>query len=119
MDGGKKILLRKSTQPVRPARHEVPPLHECLAKVIESNDARTTMGLDGAEGGEPFIVPGLDVETHCRIVGLVAAELLSRMSPAMRASLFPDGSELIAAAHDVGKINPHFQEKIRRALFDG
>jgi CRISPR-associated endonuclease/helicase Cas3 len=30
--------------------------------------------------------------------------------------LFPKGTELVAAIHDVGKINPHFQEKIRRNL---
>ncbi|MBI9096630.1 MAG: CRISPR-associated helicase Cas3' [Sphaerochaeta sp.] len=32
--------------------------------------------------------------------------------------MFPNGVELIAAAHDIGKINPHFQEKLHRLLPD-
>lgn len=50
------------------------------------------------------------------IVGLVARELLSRFPSVIRNKLFPEGVELVAAVHDIGKINPHFQEKIRRVL---
>ena len=57
---------------------------------------------------------GRDVLTHCLIVGKVARELMNRMPDKLRKALFPDGSELIAACHDVGKINPPFQEKIYR-----
>ncbi|MGH8684725.1 MAG: HD domain-containing protein, partial [Nitrosospira sp.] len=32
------------------------------------------------------------------------------------AELFPDGAELIAAAHDIGKVSPTFQKKIYTAL---
>ena len=61
-------------------------------------------------------MPGVSVETHCRIVGFVARELLSRLPAWLRECLFPPGSELIAAAHDVGKVSPAFQEKIHRDI---
>lgn len=62
--------------------------------------------------------PGLDVETHCKIVGTVARELVNRFPNPIREMLFPEGVALIAAAHDVGKVNPHFQEKLLRLLPD-
>ncbi len=77
------------------------PLKDCLAKTIR------------LESGKK---PGVSVETHCRIVGHVARELLSRLPVWLRECLFPDGSELIAAAHDVGKVSPTFQEKIYRDI---
>ncbi|MFH1395620.1 MAG: CRISPR-associated helicase Cas3' [Candidatus Omnitrophota bacterium] len=67
---------------------------------------------------------GVSVETHCKIVGHVALRLMKRMPEWLRDSLFPKGSELIAAAHDIGKVSPTFQEKIfcdlgiRRNLID-
>ena len=39
-----------------------------------------------------------------------------RMPHWLRDALFPDGSELIAAEHDVGKVSPTFQNKIYMAL---
>ena len=59
---------------------------------------------------------GIGVLTHCKIVGLVAQELIRRQPDWLRDTLFPLGSELVAAAHDIGKISPGFQEKIYRAL---
>lgn len=73
------------------------PLNKCMAKTIRLSSGNR---------------PGVSVETHCRIVGFVARELLSRLPAWLRESLFPKGSELIAAAHDVGKVSPAFQEKI-------
>lgn len=58
------------------------------------------------------------METHCKIVGTVARELVNRFPASVRELLFPEGVELIAAAHDVGKVNPHFQEKLHRLLPD-
>lgn len=55
---------------------------------------------------------------HCCIVGEVARELLVRMPSFLRTTLFPDGSELVAAAHDIGKVSPTFQEKIYRGTDD-
>ncbi|MBV5304899.1 MAG: CRISPR-associated helicase Cas3' [Chlorobium sp.] len=59
-------------------------------------------------------VAGRGVVDHCNIVGEVAKELLARMPVFLRAALFPDGSELVAAVHDIGKVSPTFQEKIYR-----
>ncbi len=59
-------------------------------------------------------VLGRTVFSHCYIVGAIARALLSRLLPNLRRDLFPVGSELVAAAHDVGKVSPTFQEKIRR-----
>ena len=89
----RKNSVPKNSQPLN--------LQDCLAKTSREN-GRT--------------IPGLDVETHCQIVGLVAAELIRRMPAQMRELLFPPGAELIAASHDIGKVNPLFQEKIRRSL---
>ncbi|MBF9014133.1 MULTISPECIES: CRISPR-associated helicase Cas3' [unclassified Oceanispirochaeta] len=61
-------------------------------------------------------IPGVDVATHCKIAGLVACELLSRYPVELKDRLFSEGSELVVALHDIGKINPMFQEKIRRNM---
>ncbi len=58
--------------------------------------------------------PGRSVEDHCYIVGEIAKALILRYPEALR-GLFPPGSELAAACHDVGKISPTFYEKIRQA----
>lgn len=70
--------------------------------------AKTFLRLDGR------IEAGRDVLAHCLIVGSVARELIRRMPASVRA-LFPEGSELAAAAHDIGKVSPTFVEKLRRA----
>jgi CRISPR-associated endonuclease/helicase Cas3 len=79
-------------------------LQACLAKTrITENHKR--------EGGR-------NVFDHCSIVGEVAKELLTRMPTFLRSTLFPEGSELIAAIHDIGKVSPTFQEKIYRGTDD-
>lgn len=75
-------------------------LHECLAKTY-------------SDGERPHI-PGREVLSHCLIVGHVARALLARMPDGIRGALYPEHSEFIAASHDVGKVSPTFQEKIRR-----
>lgn len=62
------------------------------------------------------VVEGIDAETHCKIVGLVARELVSVMPDFLVRRLFPVGTELIAACHDVGKVSPAFQKMIRQDL---
>jgi len=99
---GPVILIRRTNQSAASLETNALPLKECLAKVAVD------------ENGKAF--PGIDVETHCTIVGLVAKELVARIPPLVRVSLFPEGVELIAAAHDIGKVNPHFQEKLHRLL---
>jgi len=58
---------------------------------------------------------GRTVFNHCLIVGSVAEELIKRLPLEIRLALFPQGSSLIAATHDIGKVSPCFYEKIRRA----
>ncbi len=55
---------------------------------------------------------GRDVFEHCHIVGSVAAELVARMPFFVRNKLFPEGSSLVAACHDIGKVSPTFAKKI-------
>ena len=75
-------------------------LENCLAKTYKSSL------------GEKLA--GRQVLNHIHIVGEVARELLHRMPAWLVEELFPDGSELIAAAHDIGKVSPTFQEKLYR-----
>lgn len=74
------------------------PLHQCLAK-SRKTELNTTL-------------PGRLVLSHCHIVGEVARAMILRMPYWLRESLFPVGSELIAASHDIGKVSPTFQNKI-------
>jgi CRISPR-associated endonuclease/helicase Cas3 len=76
-------------------------LKDCLAKTIKLNDE---------------VIPGVSVFEHCKIVGLVARELINRQPEWIKDRFFPKGSELVAAVHDVGKVSPYYQEKIHNAL---
>lgn len=81
---------------------KVLPLDACLAKTVKLADGTVTKGVS--------------VANHCQIVGHVALELIRRQPQWLHDSLFSKGSELIAAAHDLGKVSPHFQEKIYSAV---
>jgi CRISPR-associated endonuclease/helicase Cas3 len=78
------------------------PLPQCLAKSRRMPD-------NSVEAGRV-------VFSHCQIVGEVARAIMQGMPDWLRLALFPAGSELIAAAHDIGKVSPTFQMKIYRAL---
>lgn len=79
---------------------EVTSIHfsDCPAKTFDTSD-----------GGKRL---GRNVFTHCRIVGEIARELIRR-SPA--GYLFPAGSPLAAAGHDIGKVSPTFYKKLHAA----
>lgn len=77
------------------------PYQDCPAKTYTAPDS--------------LIYVGRSTLNHCQIVGTVARELINRFPHELRDSLFPSGSELAAAAHDIGKVSPCFYEKIRRA----
>jgi CRISPR-associated endonuclease/helicase Cas3 len=94
------VIRSKNTGPK--TDKAVLPLTSCLAKSRTPEDGVT--------------VPGIDVFGHCVIAGEVAKALIKYSIPEVRDKLFPPGSELIAAVHDVGKICPSFQEKIYRAI---
>lgn len=78
------------------------PIEQCLAK--------SYLGPDGS------VFSGRNILDHCHIVGEVAKGLLARMPDWLRSGMFPEGSELIAASHDIGKVSPTFQRKIHEAL---
>jgi len=84
---------------------ELPSLRELIAKTYHEVD-------DGSKGV-------MDLYTHCFLTGLCAQELVRRFPVDMREKLFPKGFELVSAAHDIGKANPVFQEKIRRSGIPG
>ena len=54
--------------------------------------------------------PGMSVQEHCRVVGYVARNLLTRLPESVLA-LLPECAATIAALHDVGKVSPGFQKK--------
>lgn len=64
------------------------------------------------------IVQGIDVETHCKITGFVAQELLKVLPQKIRNFLFEHSDILLAAIHDVGKMNLDFQKMIYKNLSD-
>jgi CRISPR-associated endonuclease/helicase Cas3 len=77
-------------------------LSKCLAKTRKNSDNTVSAGRN--------------VLSHCKIVGEVARAMITRMPDWLRLELFPDGSEMVAAAHDIGKVSPTFQKKIYTAL---
>lgn len=58
---------------------------------------------------------GRTVFEHCLIVGEVAKELIDRFQTITPFPLFLQGAELVAAAHDIGKVCPTFQTRIIQA----
>ncbi|MGM0988507.1 MAG: CRISPR-associated helicase Cas3' [Pseudomonadota bacterium] len=81
------------------------PYEECPAKTFLTDTGDVTFGRS--------------VFNHCQIVGEVARSLSYRYADTLRAHLFPDGSELVAACHDIGKVSPTFAEKLYRAAGHG
>jgi len=71
--------------------------------------AKTYRRLDGV------VVAGRSTIEHCQIVGEMARALVTSYPASMRMALFPEGVELVAGAHDIGKVSPTFVEKIKRA----
>lgn len=58
---------------------------------------------------------GRSVPMHCQIVGEVARALIERYPTVMQSALFPAGSPLAAAGHDIGKVSPTFYNKLMQA----
>ena len=97
-------MLKPQSKPRGSADSAPPtfPLNQCLAKSLK---LKTNI-----------ILPGRLVLSHCHIVGEVARAMILRMPKWLSEDLFPKGSELIAAAHDIGKASPTFQNKIYSSL---
>jgi CRISPR-associated endonuclease/helicase Cas3 len=96
------IIIMPKFSPLKNLKTIVLPLNECLAKTIKKVDGTKTKGVS--------------VFVHCQIVGLIAKELIDRQPKWIKDLLFPKGSELVAAVHDIGKVSPCFQEDIYRNL---
>jgi CRISPR-associated endonuclease/helicase Cas3 len=62
---------------------------------------------------------GRSVLEHCLIVGELARALLQRLPESTRKKLFPPGSAVIAAVHDIGKVSPTFYCKLQKAVSKG
>lgn len=73
-------------------------LDECLAKTWKQTNGD--------------VLAGRDVFTHCIIVGQVAQCLIEQMPAWLNETFFPEGSALVVACHDDGKVSPTFQRKI-------
>ncbi|UCQ26608.1 CRISPR-associated helicase Cas3' [Edwardsiella tarda] len=83
---------------------------EVTAVPFELCPAKTYKDLQGV----PHL--GRSVFNHCQIVGQTAKALLERMPATIRHSLFPPGSALQAALHDIGKVSPVFFLKLQCAV---
>lgn len=91
-------MLGRKTSPEK----EIPVVRysECPAKTYIDPMGNTTIGRS--------------VLNHCQIVGEVAREIIARTPVYLRDLLFPEGSIMAAASHDIGKVSPCFVEKIRQ-----
>lgn len=94
MLGARKSNLNKNSVAQLPADGYL----GCPAKTFDADDGNKQLGRN--------------VFNHCQIVGEVAKELIQR-SPS--GYLFPQGSSLAAAAHDIGKVSPKFYKKLHQA----
>lgn len=97
-------MLIKRSKPEITTVNEALPLSECYAKTIQDQNGQTILGMS--------------VTQHSILVGLVAERLMQMFTENLRSNLFPIGTPLVSALHDIGKINPLFQEKLRRGTQD-
>lgn len=79
------------------------------ALALEDNFAKTRETPEGTS------CLGQDVKTHCLLSGMVAQRLVNLFPDWLKAAWLPKETALLAASHDIGKVSPTFQEKIRRA----
>ena len=94
-------------------RQSTEPSPEVTAVPYEECPAKTYLD----QQGNPRL--GKSVFNHCQIVGETARALLIRMPVTIRKALFPEGSVLQAAVHDIGKVSPTFFLKLQRAVAGG
>lgn len=77
------------------------PFEQCPAKTWKQEDGT--------------ISQGRTVFNHCQIVAETARHLISQFPESMQSHLFPQGSEMAAGGHDIGKVSPTFVAKIMTA----
>ncbi len=91
----------KTVNPKKPSGPECFDFHNAIAKTVF----------------DTHYVEGISVLEHCTIVGKVARHLLGLLPSTLRNKIFPRTAELIAAAHDLGKISPLFMRKIAQCIY--
>ena len=91
------MFVKKSNKSIQRDSLEAMPFEECLAKTYRSKNNEN--------------LPGRTVFDHCHIVGEVARAIMARTPDWLRKKLFPYGSELAAAAHDIGRLAQRFRKK--------
>ena len=77
------------------------PYDQCPAKTWQTNQGDICLGRT--------------VPEHCLIVGTIAQKLIEYYPATLSNNLFPAGSPLAAAAHDLGKVSPTFFAKLYQA----
>lgn len=97
--------MRRPPTRVKSASVSAVPYEQCPAKTFVTDAGDVTCGRN--------------VFNHCQIVGEVARALVTRYAAPLNAHLFPEGAELVAACHDIGKVSPTFVEKLYRAAGRG
>ncbi|MGL5336969.1 MAG: CRISPR-associated helicase Cas3', partial [Enterovibrio sp.] len=93
---------KKSGHENEPDQENLPSFEYFLAKTNQT-----------AEGQ---ILPGQTVFDHCKIVGEIAKRLLALLPLHVQQHLAIEGSALLAAVHDLGKVSPTFQLKLFLAI---
>jgi len=58
--------------------------------------------------------PGINVRSHCENVGCVAEALIRQVPIRIRQKLRMNSASILAAAHDIGKVSPGFQQKCQK-----
>ena len=71
---------------------------ECPAKTYIDNNGKYRLGHN--------------VFNHCKVVGKIAEEIIKRLPNKTAQKLFPKGSHLVVACHDIGKVSPTFYLKL-------
>ncbi|MGL5038882.1 MAG: CRISPR-associated helicase Cas3' [Aeromonas sp.] len=102
MEGNDTMMNRRRKIPETGSDIPVVIFEQCPAKTYQDQ-----------QGG---VHAGRTVFEHCQIVGATAKALLDRMPISIRQALFPSGSALQAALHDIGKVSPTFFLKLQRAI---
>lgn len=80
------------------------PYTECPAKTFIRPDGTVGVGRTAPE--------------HMKIVGTVAQSLIDRVSTSKTRDLYPEGTPLATAVHDLGKVSPTFAAKLYHYFSD-
>lgn len=87
----------------KPKQFPIIPFEQCPAKTFKSHSGDIELGRN--------------VFDHCVIVGNVSNRILDIMPASIKSKLFPEGSSLVVASHDIGKVCPTFFIKINKAVY--